>query len=90
MLIPENISVIEGGGEQECQMFVYYGNGITVLADILDKAPPDAIHSVVIDYNDSDGNSLSRTFKLTFNLDRTVSWMPGPVRQRAERLLSTP
>lgn len=85
MLIPEKISVIQGGGKQRCRMSVYYGNGISALAEILDKASVDIVHSVIIDYDDdSDGKRLCRRFTLSRNLDGTVSWTAGPVMLRGE------
>lgn len=51
------------------------------LALALDEGSPKTMDSVVIDYDDSDGNQFSRQFTLTRTVDLTerIGWNPGPI-----------
>ncbi len=60
------------------------------LLDVLDQKTSRSDDSVVIDYDDEDGNEFSRRFVLTHNQNRGVSWIPDPVSLRGKTQSPTP
>jgi hypothetical protein len=87
-LSPATIPVLDKDRPVKCKMLGMrqrradsglYAPDIRSLVEVLRDGTPQSEDSVVIDYDDEDGNQFSRRFFLTRNQDDSVAWIPDPV-----------
>ena len=90
---PEVLPAIHAGTPVECELRSVTDPHTKTgrsLSDVLATATPGSVDTVVIDYDDSDGNEFSRVFALTRNSDGTVTWSGGPVQLRNQLEMPVP
>jgi hypothetical protein len=83
--IPGTIPPVSSGMPVECTEI----SSVTV-SEILRRGTLKTSDTVVIDYDDSQGNKFSRFFTLTQGMEGTVAWIPGPICLRDRTLVPDP
>jgi len=85
-LIPSTLPPVDATNPIECKLYNLSNPSIgkSSLDEALKGGTPQSLDSVVIDYDDCDGNEFSRRFILTRNADGTVAWIPDPVCLRGQ------
>jgi hypothetical protein len=83
-IIPSALSPIDHEHPVECTLYGASNKGAdtTNLEEIIARGSSGTLDSVVVDYDDSEGNEFSRRFDLTRNLDGSIAWNPHPVTLR--------
>jgi len=89
---PEVIPQVEKGHPVECKVYGVSSPGAssTSLEAVLRGGNEYSIDSVLIDYDDCDGNQFSRLFLLTRNTDDSVVFVPEPVALRGHSKFLAP
>jgi len=80
------IPALSSKHRDECQAALLHalpqGHNSVPLADFLRSTSPDAVTSVVANYESPDGEKFSREFALAAFSDGRIIWQPGPVKLR--------
>ncbi len=91
-LSPSTPPPVDKDGPVECKIYglrrpTYagmYSPDICSLLELLGRGSPQTVDSVVIDYDDEDGNEFSRRFALTRGEDNSIAWIPDPINLRGQ------
>jgi hypothetical protein len=91
-VIPAVPPQVEKGNPVECKVYGVVSAGATSMSleNVLRRGSEHGIDSVLIDYDDCDGNQFSRLFHLIRNSDGSIVFTPNPVALRGRSVVATP